>query len=264
MGAMASTALPLGLSILLFAGCTPAVEDAPSTVPTMPGIRITPDLPRTTDDLVVEITSASTDVDGDFVGYRMAWQLDGVDRPEFSATVPAENTARGQAWAAWATAYDAEGQESPPAFLEVIIANSAPTPPEVAIDPADPQVGVDDLQCVVHTGGADADGDPLDYAFVWRVDGSVFEQATETILPGDTVPAEHLVGGQVWGCAVASSDGTDASGDVFTSVVVGEGSASVSDFSLPDVNTTSATFGAAVSPRDYLQKVSGWYFGHST
>ena len=35
-------------------------------------------------------------------------------------------------------------------------------------------------------------------------------------------------------------------------------------FSLNDVNATSATFNSAVSPRDYLEKVSGWYFGHST
>ncbi len=36
------------------------------------------------------------------------------------------------------------------------------------------------------------------------------------------------------------------------------------DFSLIDVNTTSATFDTPVSPRDYLGKVSGWYFGHAT
>ena len=36
------------------------------------------------------------------------------------------------------------------------------------------------------------------------------------------------------------------------------------DFSLTDVNTTSATFDMPVSPRDYLGKVSGWYFGHAT
>lgn len=36
------------------------------------------------------------------------------------------------------------------------------------------------------------------------------------------------------------------------------------DFSLTDVNATSATFDEPVSPRDYLSKVSGWYFGHAT
>lgn len=36
------------------------------------------------------------------------------------------------------------------------------------------------------------------------------------------------------------------------------------DFVLDDLNSTSPTFEAPVSPRDYLAKVSGWYFGHAT
>ena len=36
------------------------------------------------------------------------------------------------------------------------------------------------------------------------------------------------------------------------------------DFQLTDVNANSARAGQAVSPRDYLGKVSAWYFGHST
>lgn len=44
----------------------------------------------------------------------------------------------------------------------------------------------------------------------------------------------------------------------------GPGDGQVPDFSLADVNPTSATFEQSVSPRDYLQKVSAWYFGHST
>jgi len=36
------------------------------------------------------------------------------------------------------------------------------------------------------------------------------------------------------------------------------------DFYLPDENSTSSTYGQPVSPRDYLRKVSGWYFGHAT
>jgi len=36
------------------------------------------------------------------------------------------------------------------------------------------------------------------------------------------------------------------------------------DFSLTDVNPNSARYNAKVSPRDYLDKVSAWYFGHAT
>lgn len=36
------------------------------------------------------------------------------------------------------------------------------------------------------------------------------------------------------------------------------------DFTLQDVNPNSPTFDQGVSPRDHLQEVSAWYFGHST
>jgi hypothetical protein len=36
------------------------------------------------------------------------------------------------------------------------------------------------------------------------------------------------------------------------------------DFTLLDVNANSPTFDAEVSPRQFLTKVSAWYFGHST
>ena len=36
------------------------------------------------------------------------------------------------------------------------------------------------------------------------------------------------------------------------------------DFSLPDVNPTSATHNTNVSPRDQRGKVSAWYFGSAT
>lgn len=36
------------------------------------------------------------------------------------------------------------------------------------------------------------------------------------------------------------------------------------DFTLQDENPVSASYLAEVSPRDKLDKVSAWYFGHST
>ncbi|MFN7133731.1 MAG: hypothetical protein ACK4N5_16760 [Myxococcales bacterium] len=36
------------------------------------------------------------------------------------------------------------------------------------------------------------------------------------------------------------------------------------DFSLPDINPHSPSHGARVSPRQHLQRVSAWYFGHTS
>ncbi len=38
----------------------------------------------------------------------------------------------------------------------------------------------------------------------------------------------------------------------------------VADFTLTDVNPNSTLAGLSVSPRQYQQKVSAWYFGHAT
>ena len=37
----------------------------------------------------------------------------------------------------------------------------------------------------------------------------------------------------------------------------------VPNFHLRDLNAGSSRFSQDVSPRDYVGKVSGWYFGHS-
>jgi hypothetical protein len=55
----------------------------------------------------------------------------------------------------------------------------------------------------------------------------------------------------------------DASGEVISPIAAeGEGEP-LPDFALVDVNPTSPTYNQDVSPRDYLQQVSGWYFGHA-
>jgi len=52
-------------------------------------------------------------------------------------------------------------------------------------------------------------------------------------------------------------------GEVFAPVG-GEGESSpMPDFTLVDVNANSPTANQGVSPRDYLEQVSGWYFGNA-
>ena len=47
-------------------------------------------------------------------------------------------------------------------------------------------------------------------------------------------------------------------------VVSSNSLAAVADFQLVDVNPTSTTYNNPVSPRDYLQQTSVYYFFHST
>ena len=55
---------------------------------------------------------------------------------------------------------------------------------------------------------------------------------------------------------------TDSSNDTSGSPEAGPNARA--DFKLTDVNSSSPRNQEAVSPRDYLQKVSGWYFTHPT
>lgn len=61
-----------------------------------------------------------------------------------------------------------------------------------------------------------------------------------------------------WGC------GDDDSGPTGPGETVLPDSVAMPDFSLKDVNATSPTYNQQVSPRDYLQQVSAWYFGQAT
>jgi hypothetical protein len=69
------------------------------------------------------------------------------------------------------------------------------------------------------------------------------------------------------GGATASS-GQGGAGGMLASGGAGQGGdplvGQLPDFSLSDVNATSATIGMGVSPRDYLGQVSAWYFTHAT
>jgi hypothetical protein len=71
-------------------------------------------------------------------------------------------------------------------------------------------------------------------------------------------------GGTSGGLPHGGTGGTGATGG--TGGTGGSGActgAMVPDFSLTDVNSTSATYNTNVSPRDYLHQISAWYFGNA-
>lgn len=62
--------------------------------------------------------------------------------------------------------------------------------------------------------------------------------------------------------AVLAGCGGPDEGETATAAATSDGEAP--DFSLLDVNPNSESHGQPVSPRDYLERVSGWYFAHAT
>ena len=84
------------------------------------------------------------------------------------------------------------------------------------------------------------------------------DTATEdTALPDTSTPVDTADTG-------TSIDTADTDDTADTSDTGSSSQHLVLDFSLPDANPSSMSFGQPVSPRDYLNQVSGWYFIKAT
>ena len=244
--------------------------------PSAPGplvIELGPSSATTLDDLTVTVVQQATDPDGDVVGIRTTWWVDGVIRVGLTdqLVVSADDTSRGELWEVRASAIDSLGQVGPETGAQLTIQNSPPSMPVLRVIPEDPVAEVHPLHCIIEEPATDPDGDEVTYTFSWSVGGDLYPDSNpevwvgpkETDYPGDTVPPEDTLPEQNWLCAARAWDADLRGPEAVAAVTIGTMPV-VPDFSLPDINPSSATFGQQVSPRDYLQKASGWYFGHST
>lgn len=80
--------------------------------------------------------------------------------------------------------------------------------------------------------------------------------------PDDTGPADDPQPAP--GADQPNTAGTDDVPDTTPEEPAQVGGAAVPDFGAVDVNADSPRYEEAVSPRDYLEGASAWYFGHST
>jgi hypothetical protein len=97
----------------------------------------------------------------------------------------------------------------------IVIGNTVPTQPTVQITPTAPVEG-DELLCSVTVDSTDADGDSVDYSFVWTYDDGLGSTGTAsgamlatTVYTDDTVLAGETVVDETWTCTVTPNDGTD-------------------------------------------------------
>ncbi|MDP6931879.1 MAG: FG-GAP-like repeat-containing protein, partial [Myxococcota bacterium] len=77
----------------------------------------------------------------------------------------------------------------------LIVLNTPPGAPVVAIDPADP-AAYDDLECGVSEDSYDADGDEITYTVVWEVDGTEYE-ASDNIASGWITLTDNPISGTI-------------------------------------------------------------------
>lgn len=175
-----------------------------NTPPVVTSASIDPAVVRTED--AVSLASVLDDADGDAITTTIAWSVNGT----VVATGPTPDSSlysRGDVITAEITPNDGEEDGLPVTTASVTVANTAPTAPTVAIQPALPLVGRA-LTCVVTADAVDADGDSLTYTATWTRDGTAYTATTTTTVTGDRIPGSITKDSEVWICSVTASDGT--------------------------------------------------------
>jgi hypothetical protein len=201
---------------------SPVVSDVATVLNSAPVIGSVAISPGTlyTDDLA-SVSATATDVDGDSVSYRYAWTVNGASAGAGAATLDGSASFdKGDVVGLSVTPTDGEDDGAAMAAATVTVLNSLPTAPGVAITPIEPNAGEDDLLCQVADIATDADGDSIDYAIAWTVDGAAYHFATTTTRSGDTIPGSVTSFGEVWGCTVTSNDGVGDGASASDSVTI--------------------------------------------
>ncbi|MFT7519601.1 MAG: alpha-tubulin suppressor-like RCC1 family protein [Kiritimatiellia bacterium] len=144
-----------------------------------PNVRLTPELPITTDSLTATVDFYGVDAND----IALRWTLDGVAVADLDdvVSVPAERTQRGQVWQVHALAAPTEARpESVEASASITIENSAPRLQSVSAVrvfssgssqiEATPQVAADD------------DGDEVSFIYRWVVNDDVVQDGLDAVL----------------------------------------------------------------------------------
>ena len=153
----------------------------------------------------VTAAAEATDPEGDPITVSYAFTVDGVTVQEGSETTLSgiDHFEKGQSIQAIATASDGT-HESTAESNTVVVLNTPPTAPMVSIE--EHEAGI---TCVVTEPANDDDVDPIDYGFVWDVDGVAFTDTSTTTYDADTVPGDALGFDELWTCTVTPNDGEE-------------------------------------------------------
>ncbi len=207
----ASAAILLGG---LLSACLPELSEAPPSYPNTPPalseVTLSPSPIYTNDILTASVTAS--DEDDDSLSMTYEWYVEG------SLVLSGSDTLDGT------TAFDkgnivhvAVGVDDGTDLAStnsamITVDNAPPTTPEVRIEPSSPRAG-DRLTCLVLTESHDPDGDPIQYAMNWTVDGVSYNSGSGWMGPStttwsnDTTDALDSGYGQTWQCTAVPSDG---------------------------------------------------------
>jgi hypothetical protein len=164
--------------------------------------------------LQARVALAASDPDGEPVSYRHEWALNGSPVPSAAgqARLTAPALKKHDRVRAVVTPWDGD-LAGPPAMAECEVANTPPTAPGVALEPAEP-TAPRGATVVLKKPSTDRDGDPIAYRYAWTRDGTPFKNE------GPTVPAGVMRHGERWSVEVTPFDGEEAGEPVVLQAVV--------------------------------------------
>ena len=172
-----------------------------NTPPGRPELEFNPEKPSFSDSISVSIKKESKDSDFDSITYKFKWYINGKEIKEFreSSVLDAFKAKRGSKVRVEAIPFDGE-QNGIKGYADVLITNSPPTSPEVAIIPNMPNTK-SDLKVKIITPGNDPDGDKVKYKYMWFKNG-------DKISGSNAISSKSIKKNETWTVKVIPTDGS--------------------------------------------------------
>ena len=168
----------------LFSPMGSATLTLTNTPPVIDSLVLSPDPVRTDDALTA--TVVASDAEGDAITLDYTWSVNGAAvQSGANNSLDSSNYVRGNIVFSDGDAQRCQRHGSS-AIDGLTVANTAPTAPAVALSPASPVEGIDDLVCSA-SGSSDADGDSVSYSYSWTVDGLAHNSNSSTVAAVNTL-----------------------------------------------------------------------------
>ncbi len=161
--------------------------------PTAPRVEIYPSRPRKGDALRAVLVAPAEDPDADPLTYKWTWRKNGeplaLQGPALGSSkgepreVPGSEVAKGDRFEVTVVPNDGE-QDGPRAQALVVIVDTPPQPPRIAVRPPHPKGG-QALEVQILEPAKDADGDPVSLRYAWTREGKPTGKGGETLAPSE-------------------------------------------------------------------------------
>ncbi|MGQ0506841.1 MAG: FG-GAP-like repeat-containing protein [Myxococcaceae bacterium] len=168
-----------------------AQTEVQNTAPLAPKVALSPNPLRAGQPLRAVVSEAATDVDGDPIRYAFVWTRDGKPSPGASGDlVSATDVKKGGKWQVKVTPSDGVA-EGPSATAELVVQDTAPTAPSIALDPVSPRAGAP-VKLVIAQPSQDVDGDAIKYSYAWTRNGKVAKATGDALTEAEVVKHERI------------------------------------------------------------------------